>query len=130
VSVTEDELIKLRARAAEVTARVHKMTDDLERISREIKAVSVTATSGDKLVKATVGPDGKLTTLELHPEVYDYHPPHELAREIEETIATAAAEAQQRVMALCRPFVSDEQMRAALSHDYQTLVHGMLRGQE
>lgn len=118
----------MRARVAEVNERVARMTTDLDDISSNIKAVSVTATSGDDLIRATVGHDGVLTSLELHRDVYDHYDPAELAREIEQTIAAAAKEARQRVMAACRPFVTDEQLQAALNHDYRTLVRGFSEG--
>ncbi len=128
MTVSEDELIRMRAKAAEVTARVDQLAAELDEVSTRIKAVSVTAKSADQLIRATVGPEGRLTRLELDRDIYTFHTPDELAREIEETIAAAATEAQQRVMAMCRPFVSDDQMQAALSYDYKTLAQGLTGG--
>ncbi len=129
VSVSEEELIKLRARVAEVNERMARMTSDLDDLSERIRAVTVTAESADKLVKATVGHDGMLTKLELHPDVYDYHEPDELADQIEQTLAAASHEARQRVMAACSPFVTQEQMQAAVSHDYRSMMQSLFQGE-
>lgn len=125
MSVSEDDLDRMRTRAADVTARVQQMTAQLDELSQQVKAISVTATSADRLITVTVASDGRLTRLELDRDVYQHHDPDELARQIEEVISVAAAEAQQRMIAACESYVPADQLRAALAHDFRSLVHGI-----
>lgn len=126
--MSEDELIRMRAKVAEATSRVQRMAADFADIGTKIKMLTVTAESRDRLVKVTVGPEGRLAKLELDPDVYDFHSPEELALEIEQTTRAAADEAAQRVMALVTPIVPETQVKAAMAYDYQAVAEGLARG--
>ncbi|MGC7095671.1 YbaB/EbfC family nucleoid-associated protein [Amycolatopsis lurida] len=82
-----------RARVDELLADYRRSRDHLAGVQRELAAVRATASSGDGLLKATVGPQGALTGLEIGEAAYREYGPAELAREIVRLVDTAGLKA-------------------------------------
>jgi len=93
-----------------------------------MKTMEVTAVSGDRLVTATVGADGKLRRLLLDPGIYHDPDADQLARTIEETIEVAARGAQERMLELCKPYLPEDVLEAYLTQDPDRMVQGLAGG--
>ena len=72
-----------------LAARLHRMSDDLV-------ALRVTATSADGCVSATVGPTGELNDVRIDPHLASDLEPAALARRVLEAARLAADEARVR----------------------------------
>ncbi|MBP2180720.1 YbaB/EbfC family nucleoid-associated protein [Amycolatopsis magusensis] len=82
-----------RARVDELLADYRRSREHLAGVQRELAAVRASASSGDGLVKATVGAHGALTGLEIGAAAYREYGPAELAREIVRLVDTAGMKA-------------------------------------
>jgi DNA-binding protein YbaB len=72
-----------------LVARLHRMSDDLI-------ALRVSATSADGCVTATVGPTGELSDVRIDPQIASELEPAALARRVLEAARLAANEARGR----------------------------------
>ncbi|MBB5867550.1 DNA-binding protein YbaB [Allocatelliglobosispora scoriae] len=124
---TAEAVARLRARAEELTGQFQQMIGSFDDIAAKTRAVMVTATSGDGLVTATVGSDGRLRKLRLDPRIYHYPHASDLARSIQETIDAAAAEAQRRVVEICAPLVPEETIAPYLERDHEKIMQRMVQ---
>lgn len=118
----------LRARAEELRQQVDKATGAYHTIAGEMRTLEVTAVSGDRLVTATVGADGKLRRLMLDPGIYHDPDSDELARTIEETIEVAARGAHERMMEICKPYLPEGIVEAYLTQDPDKMVRTLADG--
>jgi len=118
----------LRERAERLRQQVERATGAYQLITGEMKTMEVTAVSGDRLVTATVGADGKLRRLLLDPGIYHDPDADQLARTIEETIEVAARGAQERMLELCKPYLPEDVLEAYLTQDPDRMVQGLAGG--
>ncbi|GAA3768674.1 hypothetical protein GCM10022225_64060 [Plantactinospora mayteni] len=126
MTVDGEQVAALRARAEQLTAQLRQASSALGDISTRVQAVTVTATSADRSITATVGPDGRLRRLELTPQVFEHADARQLAEEIEATIRVAAEEAERRVLDTCSPYVSEESLTAFRNNDFNGAIRRMV----
>ncbi|RBY86220.1 YbaB/EbfC family DNA-binding protein [Blastococcus sp. TF02A-26] len=98
------------------------MMEQGPRLAERARAVQATETSDDGLVSVTVGPRGDLLRLDLDPRIYRRPDSRRLADTITETVHRAARAAQDRVVEVFAPVVGEEQLRATLDGDTETLT--------
>jgi DNA-binding protein YbaB len=91
-----------------LAARLHRMSDDLV-------ALRVTASSADGCVTATVGPTGELNDLRIDPRVAGELAPAALARRVLEAATLAATEARQRRLDAVSAILPDHLWRVLTS---------------
>jgi Uncharacterized protein conserved in bacteria len=112
----------LKAQAAELMGELERLRSGLDELRRNLLAISVTVTSDDGMVTVTVGPRGQVQRLDIDPRIYRRPDARALADTILTTIQRAAAQAQERVEATCRPYFPPEQVREHLSFDFAASV--------
>ena len=95
--MAERDLGGLRAYAREVSDQFESVRAGMADLQRELGAVSVTATSPDGFVTATVGARGQLQRLKLDPRIYRRPDSAALAETITQTVQRAVAEAGRKV---------------------------------
>ncbi|GAB7048290.1 YbaB/EbfC family nucleoid-associated protein [Catenuloplanes indicus] len=87
----------LKARFADVYGQYEKLRDGMGEMQTRLASLSVSAADEDELIRATVGPRGQLTSLEIAPRAYRVYEAHELAEAITRVVAEAAANATDAV---------------------------------
>jgi DNA-binding protein YbaB len=122
--VDRDTVEALREQAERLRGQVERATGAFASVVNEYGMVEATAVSGDRLVTAVVGPDGRLRRLVLDPAIYHEPDADLLARTIEETIEVAAGGVQERLKEILRPFVPEELIDAHLTRDPDKIVGG------
>lgn len=122
MDVSKMDLEGLRMQAADAMARVEKARQSYADLRRELSALTVTTTSADGHVTATVGAHGRLVALDLDPRIYRRPDSRRLAETITATVQRAADAAAGKVAALCRPFFPEEEVRAHLDYDIDEVV--------
>lgn len=122
MDISDADLEALRMQAADAMARLETVRANYADLQRELRGLTVTTTSDDALVTATVGAHGRLVALELDPRIYRRPDSRRLAETITATIQRAADEAAEKVTAMCRPFFPDEDVRAHLNYDIDAVV--------
>jgi len=112
--------------AQALQAKLDGLMQDFERmrrgageLQRQLQALRVTATSDDGFVKATVGPRGQLIELEIDPRIYRRPDSKQLAATITSTVQRAATEVADKVAALCKPHLPEEQLRPNMNMDLE-----------
>jgi DNA-binding protein YbaB len=108
----------LKARAAELMGELERLRSGLDELRRNLLSISVTVTSDDGMVTVTVGPRGQVQRLDLDPRIYRRPDARALADTILTTIQRAVAQAQERVEAVCKPYVPPEEVREHLNFDF------------
>ena len=111
-------------------AAMRNMLDDLKRTlqgaeqtQRKVMRVTATATSDDRMIKATVGPRGQLVHLEIDPRVYRRPNATALADAIVATVRAAAEQAMADVQEiLSESLPRDLSIRQYGSLDMQRLM--------
>jgi DNA-binding protein YbaB len=111
-------------------AAMRNMLDDLKRTlqgaeqtQRKVMKVTATATSDDRMIKATVGPRGQLVHLEIDPRVYRRPNATALADAIVATVRAAAEQAMADVQEiLSESLPRDLSIRQYGSLDMQRLM--------
>jgi DNA-binding protein YbaB len=105
-------------------AAMRNMLDDLKRTlqgaeetQRRVMKVTATATSDDRLIKATVGPRGQLVHLEIDPRVY--RRPNAAA--LAETIVATVRKAAEQAMTDVQDIISDSLPRDLSIRSYGSL---------
>ncbi|MGV9315433.1 YbaB/EbfC family nucleoid-associated protein [Streptomyces sp. NPDC003691] len=94
----------LEEQLAEALAEFEETRTQLERAAAEAGRISVTVTSKDRAVEATVGAQGELKNLRFPTSRYRNMAPAELAGALMATIAQARTEAASQLLDLYRPF--------------------------
>jgi DNA-binding protein YbaB len=89
VAVSADHQVQVD----DLLAGYRRSRDQLASVHRALSTVHESATSRDGAVRATVGPGGHLTALDIHEDAYRHYRPERLALLIVETVAAAAAKA-------------------------------------
>ncbi|MEW1547911.1 YbaB/EbfC family nucleoid-associated protein [Streptomyces tsukubensis] len=89
---------------AEALAEFEETRSRLEQASAEAARISVTVTSKDRSVEATVGAQGELKNLRFPTSRYRSMAPAELAGTLMATITRARTEAASQLLDLYRPF--------------------------
>ena len=102
--MVERDLDGLRAVAREMSEQYDTLRRGMADLQRELRAVSVTVTSSDGHVTATVDARGQLRKLQLDPRIYRRPDSARLAATITETVQRAIAEAAEKVKAVCDRF--------------------------
>ncbi|MEU3598521.1 YbaB/EbfC family nucleoid-associated protein [Streptomyces sp. NPDC006798] len=92
------------ARLAEALTEFEETREQLNRASAEATRISVTVTSKDRSVEATVGAQGELRSLRFPTSRYRSMAPAELSGALMSTIAQARREAAAQLIDLYRPF--------------------------
>lgn len=87
----------LKARFADVYGQYERLRDGMGEMQTRLAELSVSATDTEDLIRATVGPRGQLTALEIEPRAYRVYEPHELAEAITKVVTEAAANAADAV---------------------------------
>lgn len=95
--VNRDANAALKARFADVYGQYEKLRDGMGEMQTRLAELSVSAMDEEELIRATVGPRGQLTSLEIEPRAYRVYEPHELAEEITKVVTKAAANATDAV---------------------------------
>lgn len=126
--VTAENVARMRARAEELTDQLRRMTSSFDEVANKAQAVEATARSGDGVVIATVGVDGRLRSLHLDPRAFHYPDATELSRSIQETIDAAADEAQRRAMELYRPLLPSETLGSLVERDPKKMLTSLVEG--
>jgi DNA-binding protein YbaB len=105
-------------------AAMRNIIDDLKRTlhgaedtQRKVMKVTATATSDDRMVKATVGPRGQLVHLEIDPRVY--RRPNAAA--LAETIVATVRKAAEQAMADVQEILSESLPRDLTIRNYGSL---------
>ncbi|MDP9799514.1 DNA-binding protein YbaB [Catenuloplanes nepalensis] len=98
--VDRDANAALKARFADVYGQYERLRDGIGELRTRLSELSVSAVDDKELIRATVGPGGQLTSLEIEARAYRAYQPHELADEITRLVADAAAQAAEAVQAL------------------------------
>lgn len=111
------DLSGMRAQAAELMAQFERVRDGAGELQQKLKAVSVTVTSDDGLVKATCGPRGQVVKVEFDPRIYRRPNSKELSATVTETIRKASAQAMAEVEELCKPWIPSADFQAYMDHD-------------
>ncbi len=112
----------LRLRVAEAMDHLDRLRAGYAELQHGLRAVRGTASSDDGLVTVIVGPQGRVISLELDPRIYRRPDSRHLAQTITSTIRRAADDAESKVRALCRPFMSNEDITAHLGGDAAAVV--------
>ncbi|MFF6971802.1 MULTISPECIES: YbaB/EbfC family nucleoid-associated protein [Streptomyces] len=94
----------LEEQLAEALAEFEETRQQLNRAAAEAAQISVTVTSKDRSVEATVGPQGELKNLRFPTSRYRNMAPAELANALMATIAQARTDAASQLLDLYRPF--------------------------
>ncbi|MFJ8229836.1 YbaB/EbfC family nucleoid-associated protein [Streptomyces sp. NPDC094448] len=94
----------LEEQLAEALAEFEETRTQLEKASAEAARISVTVTSKDRSVEATVGGQGELKNLRFPTSRYRNMAPAELAGTLMATITQARTEAASQLLDLYRPF--------------------------
>ncbi|MFF4168847.1 YbaB/EbfC family nucleoid-associated protein [Streptomyces sp. NPDC001744] len=94
----------LEERLAEALAEFEETRARLDEAAAEAARISVTVTSKDRTVEATVGAQGELTGLRFPTSRYRTMAPAELANVLMGTIASARSQAASRLLDVYRPF--------------------------
>lgn len=115
----------LQARVDELMEEFHRLRSGAEDLQKKLKEVSATARSKDGFVKATVGPRGQLTKLELDPRLYRNPDSGALAESILDTVRRATEDAQGQVEELCKPLLPAEEVRAHMNYDFDGMFRRM-----
>lgn len=116
------EVAALREYAGHLQDRLHQMMEQGPGLAERARAVQATETSDDGLVSVTVGPRGDLLRLDLDPRIYRRPDSRRLADTITETVHRAARAAQDRVVEVLAPIVDEDQLRATLAGDTESLT--------
>lgn len=122
---TPESVERLRAQAERLRGQVERATGAFHTLMGRFEELEATAVSDDRLVTATVGADGRLRRLELDPGIYRHPDAAGLARLIEATIASAAADAQEQTKEMLAPFVPGDLVDAHLNRDTDAIVGGV-----
>lgn len=117
----------LQARIDELMEEFNRLRSGADDLQRRLKEVKATARSKDGYVKATVGPRGQLTNIELDPRLYRNPDSHALAASILETVQKATEDALGQVEELCKPLLPTEEVRAHLNYDFDGMFRRMDR---
>ncbi|GAB7040264.1 MULTISPECIES: YbaB/EbfC family nucleoid-associated protein [Catenuloplanes] len=104
----------LKARFADAYGQYERVRDGIGELRTRLSELSVSAVDAKELIRATVGPRGQLTSLEIEPRAYRAYEPHELADEITRVVADAAARATETVRELAGEVLPPGS--AAMSH--------------
>ncbi|GAB3154671.1 hypothetical protein GCM10027290_49450 [Micromonospora sonneratiae] len=123
---TAERVAQMRAQAEELTSQIRRMTNSLGEVARDAGTVEVTATSGDGLIVATVGIDGRLRALHLDPRIYHQPNAADLARSILETADAAVEEAQRRALELYQPLLPGEALSSLVERDPKKLLASLV----
>jgi len=121
-TVNRDDVQRMKLRAQALMEKVDQIRVAEVKLRRDLLAVKATAISPDGLVTVTVGPRGQVLRIDLDPRIYRRPDSQWLADTITATIEAAAADAQEQVLTLTRPFVPDELMRAQLELDDERML--------
>ncbi|MEV8633391.1 YbaB/EbfC family nucleoid-associated protein [Streptosporangium sp. NPDC051023] len=95
--MTLEELARDYNQQAQLLRDMHGKLDEL----------SVTAQSGDRMVAVTVGPRGRVRSIELDPRIYRKLSPSELSQSLMEQIDAATDELSARMRELMAPFAPE-----------------------
>ncbi|WP_033339670.1 YbaB/EbfC family nucleoid-associated protein [Catenuloplanes japonicus] len=87
----------LKARFADVYGQYERLRDGMGEMQTRLAELTISATDEEELIRATVGPRGQLTSLEIEPRAYRVYEAHELAEQITKVVAEAAASATDAV---------------------------------
>ena len=107
----------MQAYAEELMSQFQRLRDNASGLQQQLREVTATATSPDRLITATAGPRGQLIRLDIDPRVYRNPNSRALADAITETVQRAAAAAADKVAELCQPLLSEQEVRAHLGQD-------------
>lgn len=91
------------AAAEEMRGEFERQRRKLTELQERMRSVSATAESPLGLVTATVGAQGELTTVTVHPRKFKRATPEQLGTEIVAAVAAARAEAGKQVAAAMPP---------------------------
>lgn len=109
----------LRARFDDVVSQYQRLRLGLDDLQERLSAMSVTAESPDKMVKATVGPRGQLVDLKIDPEAYRRLTPEQLSRTILRTVEQAVAKTTGQVQDLVGEYLPADSGAARFMRDGQ-----------
>jgi DNA-binding protein YbaB len=102
----------MQAYAEQLMSQFQRLRENESGLRQQLREVTATATSADRLVSATVGPGGQLIRLDLDPRVYRNPNSRVLADSITETVRRAAAAAAGKVAELCQPLPPEDELPA------------------
>ncbi|MEV0148006.1 MULTISPECIES: YbaB/EbfC family nucleoid-associated protein [unclassified Nonomuraea] len=96
----------------DLQATIESLVEEYDRQVREVHEVharlgEVTATVSDGNVTITAGPQGRIDEIVFHPRVYGRLSPTELARAVQEQIAKAQAEVDERSHEIMAPLMPE-----------------------
>ncbi|WNV90651.1 YbaB/EbfC family nucleoid-associated protein [Umezawaea sp. Da 62-37] len=103
-----------RAQVEELLADYRRSRDQLASVQRDLAAITVSVTSEDGTVTATVGSGGALTGLRLADNAYRAHRPDRLAELVLRTTEAAVAKAAERTYRTLAPVLPADTDPAAL----------------
>lgn len=112
----------LAAVAESLRATAGRLATEGPALQQRARAVQVTETSRDGLVSVTVGSRGELLRLDIDPRVFRRPDSRALADSIADTIRSATAAAQERVLDVLEPLVPRTTMRRFLDGDPDAAV--------
>jgi DNA-binding protein YbaB len=107
----------LRARFDDVFGQYQRLRSGMGELRQRLAALTVTAESPDRLVRATVGPRGQLVDLTIEPRAYREHDPASLARTITKTVQDAVARTTDRVQDLVAGYLPADSGAAGFLRD-------------
>ena len=92
-----------QAEVERLLAEYRRSREELASVHRKLAAISVSETSQDGTVTATVGAQGTLTELDITMDAYRRYPPHDLAALIVQLTTAAAGQAATMAQRVLEP---------------------------
>jgi DNA-binding protein YbaB len=96
-----------QAHIDELLEQYREKRAQLKDLQRTMSEMGATVTTEDEMITVTVGPQGRLASLELNPRVYRKLAPSELAEAVLAAVREASAQVDGQVRAALEPMMSD-----------------------
>ncbi|SDT30398.1 YbaB/EbfC family nucleoid-associated protein [Actinoplanes derwentensis] len=109
----------LRARFDDVVSQYQRLRLGLDDLQERLSAMTVTAESPDRMVKATVGPRGQLVDLKFDPEAYRRLTPEQLSRTVLRTVEQAVAQTTDQVQEIVGEYLPADSGASRFMRDGQ-----------
>ncbi|WP_340683434.1 YbaB/EbfC family nucleoid-associated protein [Amycolatopsis coloradensis] len=108
---------------ADMYADYERLAEDVRAMQERMAGIRATADSGDGLISVTVGGAGELIELWLDPRVYRTLDSAALAESITETVHRAAADSQEKGLAIAARFLPEESATEGTDLRFGPLLH-------
>jgi hypothetical protein len=99
---------EFQAAVEELAADIDQRIAGTRAAYQAVGAIEATAQSADGMISVTVGPQGRLRDIRLHPRAYRHLSPSELAGAILEQAARATADVAEQRRRLIAPLMPEE----------------------